>query len=144
MIAGVVITPLRVFEDQLGAVKKMIAADSPAFVGFGEIYFSTIQSGKVKAWRRHKQMVSNLAVPAGSVRIVLFDAETQEIQQVILGDQNYALLTIPPAVWSGFQGLGQGVSLIANCASMAHDLDETERRVSGDTLFPYSWPEPHS
>ena len=141
MIDGVVITPLQVFEDQLGAVKKMITADSPSFAGFGEIYFSSIQPGKIKAWRKHKHMVSNLAVPTGNVRVVLFDAETRKTQEVILGDQNYALLTIPSAVWSGFQGLGHRDSLIVNCASMAHDPNESERRNADDPLFPYSWPD---
>ena len=139
MIDGVIITPLKVVEAHTGQVMHMLRSDSPVFAGFGEVYFSTIHPGSVKAWRRHNKMVANLAVPVGRVRIILFDQTANEAQEVILGKENYALLTVPPRIWSGFQGLGGDTSVIANCASIPHDPEEIERRSPDDPAIPYQW-----
>ena len=37
--------------DERGSVMHMMRADSPWFSRFGEIYFSTVKSKVVKAWR---------------------------------------------------------------------------------------------
>ncbi|MGE0041814.1 MAG: dTDP-4-dehydrorhamnose 3,5-epimerase family protein [Vicinamibacterales bacterium] len=131
-IEGVTIRPLRRIDDARGAVLHMLRADDPWFAGFGEIYFSAVHAGAVKAWRRHRRLTSNVAVPAGSVRLVLVDGRAGSPDagrrlEVVLGEDAYALVTIPPGVWAGWEGLGPGTALVANCATGPHDPAEVER-----------------
>ena len=63
MIEGVIVTPLRQILDERGKIMHMMRRDSPVSESFGEIYFSCIHPGAIKAWHVHKQMTLNYAVP---------------------------------------------------------------------------------
>lgn len=145
MIHGVQLIPLHQIGDERGKVMHMLRADAPHFQGFGEVYFSQVNPGAVRAWTRHKVMVRNYAVPSGRVRVVLYDERADSptrsaIQVVHLGpDGEYALLIIPPMVWSGTKGVGNSPSLVTNCATLPHDPDEIERRAWSDPSIPYDW-----
>lgn len=143
-IDGVKATPLRRIPDERGAVLHMLREDSPAFERFGEIYFSLVYPGVVKGWHIHKRMTLNYAVPVGMVKLVCYDDREGSptrgaIQELHLGELNYALVTIPPLVWNGFKGEGASPALVANCATIPHDPDEIDRLdpFSGD--IPYDW-----
>ncbi len=144
MIHGVKITPLKQFSDENGKVMHMLRADQSHFEGFGEIYFSTVKPNAIKAWRRHNKMTVNLAVPVGRILLVLYDdrngsSTKGNVQEISLGGDDYALVTIPPLIWNGFMGIGSEEALIANCATLPHDPDEVERCMPVDASIPYSW-----
>lgn len=144
MIEGVKITPLKQIPDERGKVMHMLRSDSEAFQSFGEIYFSCVYQHKIKAWHFHKKMTLNYAVPHGRIKLVLFDdrigsPSLGEIQEIVFGPENYCLVTVPPRIWNGFIGLGGGVSLVANCATIPHDPDEILRLDPFDKKIPYSW-----
>ena len=130
--------PLRQFPDQRGAVIHMLRATDPHFEAFGEIYFSTIREGVVKAWHMHRSKTVNLAVPIGEVAVVLWkqDAEPKEF---MLGREAYGLLTIRPGVWYGFRGIGAGESLIANCATEPFDPAEGDDLPPDTDHIHYRW-----
>ena len=143
-IAGVVIRPLQIISDDRGAVLHMLRADAPHFARFGEIYFSVVNPGAVRAWRRHRTTVANIAVPAGKVRVVLYDdrvdsATRGAVVAVETGRDAYSLITIPAGIWSGFLGLGSEPSVVANCATAPHDPAEIDRRPDDDPAIPYIW-----
>ena len=73
MIEGVVSHKLRQFIDDRGRTMHMLRRDDPHFRGFGEIYFSGVQHGKVKGWYWHREKTLNYAVPTGMVRVVIYD-----------------------------------------------------------------------
>jgi len=144
MIEGVFVKKLQKIEDGRGKIMHMMRCDSPFFTTFGEIYFSTVNNGIVKAWRKHLKMTQYFAVPVGKVKLVIFDDRQKSSTKGILcelelGEDNYALVKIPPLVWYGFQGLSNSPSLIANCADMPHDPNEIERVDPSDTAIPYTW-----
>jgi dTDP-4-dehydrorhamnose 3,5-epimerase len=143
-IDGVQITPLRRIADERGAIFHMLREDSPAFERFGEIYFSAVYPGVVKGWHIHKRMTLNYAVPVGMIKLVLYDDRASSptegaVQELHLGELNYALVTIPPLVWNGFKGEGDGMALVANCASIPHDPDEIDRCDPLENDIPYDW-----
>ena len=72
-IDGVKVTPLRRIADERGAVFHMLREDSDVFERFGEIYFSMVYPGVVKAWHIHRRMTLNYAVPVGMVKLVCYD-----------------------------------------------------------------------
>jgi dTDP-4-dehydrorhamnose 3,5-epimerase len=146
VIEGVNFTPLRTISDDRGSVMHMLRVDSAQFEGFGEIYFSVVRAGAVKAWKRHRLMVQNLAVPVGSIHLVIYDdrpgsVSRGKVQEIVTGAalEQYGLVRIPPMVWYGFAGLGCGDALIANCASLPHDPAEVERLPERSDAIPYSW-----
>ncbi|MBF0320192.1 MAG: dTDP-4-dehydrorhamnose 3,5-epimerase family protein [Nitrospirae bacterium] len=144
MIEGVAVSPLRQIEDARGKVMHMLRRDSPLFERFGEIYFSVVNPGAVKAWKLHKKMTLTLAVPFGRVRLVLYDeragsATFGAIDEFIMGDGNYCLVKVPPLLWSGFMGISDGISILANCATEMHDPAEAFQLDPNDTRIPYRW-----
>ena len=63
-IDGVLVTPLARIADERGTILHMLRADDPHFIGFGEIYFSTVHPGAIKGWHIHREMTLNYAVPS--------------------------------------------------------------------------------
>jgi dTDP-4-dehydrorhamnose 3,5-epimerase len=144
MIDGVIINSLKQILDERGKVMHMLRDDSEGFVGFGEIYFSCAYPGAIKGWHIHKKMTLNYAVPQGAIKFVLYDDRSEsptkgEVQEIFLGSDNYCLVTVPPMIWTGFKGIGTATALVANCASIAHDPDEIDRRDPFDPDIPYDW-----
>ena len=144
MIEGVMITPLRQIFDERGKVMHMLREDSPVFSRFGEIYFSCTYPGAIKAWHLHKEMTLNYAAIYGAIKCVLFDnrpsSKTWEcVEEYFLSPENYFLLTVPPLIWNGWKGIGDKISIVANCATMSHDPEEIERLDPFDPSVPYDW-----
>lgn len=143
-IQGVIITDLKVINDKEGAVLHMLRCDDPVFCKFGEIYFSKIFPGAVKAWKLHKKMTLNLAVPVGKVKLVLYDNRIRSktkgiIKEIILSEENYKLITVPPLIWFGFKALGKETAFLADCATMPYDSAEIERLDLFSDKIPYQW-----
>ena len=144
MIEGVKITPLKQIFDERGKIMHMIRADSEVFTQFGEIYFSCINTGAIKAWHLHKQMTLNYAAIYGEIKFVLYDDRPSSktkgcIDEYFLSPENYCLITVPPMVWNGFKGIGTKDSIVANCATIPHDPLEIERKSAFDNSIPYDW-----
>lgn len=143
-IEGVEVTPLRRIADERGAVFHMLREDSPVFERFGEIYFSMVYPGVVKGWHIHKRMTLNYAVPVGMVKLVCYDDREDSptrgaVQELHVGELNYALVTIPPLVWNGFKGEGSEPALVANCATIPHDPEEIDRVDPIENDISYDW-----
>ncbi|PIW30992.1 MAG: dTDP-4-dehydrorhamnose 3,5-epimerase [Rhodospirillales bacterium CG15_BIG_FIL_POST_REV_8_21_14_020_66_15] len=147
-IHGVVVTPLSIIRDGRGAVMHMLRADAPHFTAFGEIYFTTVDPGAVKAWKRHREMTLNLCCVVGTVRLALFDdrdgsATRGAVQEIVLSPDvvaAYCLVTVPPGIWTGFACAGDTPALMANCASLPHDPTEADGLPAETGRIPYHWP----
>ena len=130
MIKDIVVTHLDVIDTPSGNVMHGMKETSAGYAGFGEAYFSQVDKGAIKAWKRHKKMTLNLVVPVGKIKFVLFDdreVSNTQFQEVIISKDNYCRLTLPPMVWIGFQGLSNGRSMLLNIANIEHDLSEVDR-----------------
>ncbi len=147
MIEGVILKPLRQIKDDRGKVMHMLRADDPMFTEFGEIYFSQVLPGVIKAWKLHTKITQNYAVVSGNIRVVIYDSREDspskgQTDEYEIGQDNYALLRIPKGVWSGFIGLGDTPSLIANCTDLPHDPGEIIKREPTDSSVPFEWDKP--
>lgn len=144
MIEGVRFAPLKCIPDERGAIYHMLKTTDPHFEKFGEIYFSAVNPGAIKAWHIHKQMTLNYAVIVGRIKMVLFDDRDGSptkgvLQELFLGPENYALVTVPPLVWNGFKGIDAGRSIVANCSTIPHDPEEISRLDPFSPKIPYDW-----
>jgi dTDP-4-dehydrorhamnose 3,5-epimerase len=143
-IAGVQIVPLRRIPDERGTIYHMLRSSDPHFVQFGEIYFSTVYRGVVKGWHRHRLITLNYACIFGRIKLVLFDEREGspthgQLAEIFLGPDNYALVVIPPDVWSGFKGMSDPFAMVANCCTHPHDPSVSTRVDPFDNHIPYDW-----
>ncbi len=141
-IQGVVITPLSIVPGEDGQVMHMLRSDAAHFRRFGEIYFSCIYPRVVKGWKLHSASWSNMAVPTGRIKFVLHDTREASptkgaFQEILLGDNRYALLTIPPGVAYAWKNLLPTVALVANCATEAWSPNEAKNIPIKDIA--YEW-----
>ena len=132
----IILTPLKRITVFGGDVLHAMKKTDPGFTGFGESYFSQVEKGVIKAWKKHLRMTLNLIVPIGSVRFVFMDNDGLFREEVI-GDKNYARLTVPPGIWFGFQGKYEKTSLVLNIANIEHSPEEVERKEINQ--IKYNW-----
>src|SRR5579862_8008720 len=144
MIHGVLVHPLKQIPDERGKVMHMLRADDPHFENFGEIYFSMVYPGVIKAWHLHQRMTINYAVITGTIKLVLFDDRADSptrgaLEELYVGESNYALVRGPLGIWNGFKGVGIIPAIVANCETIPHDPDEIVRLDPFDKKIPYDW-----
>ncbi len=142
-IVDVIVTPLRIIPGESGEVMHALKQPEESFQGFGEAYFSTVNNGSVKGWKRHQRMILNLVVPLGTIRFVLYDGRPgsksfQSFQELTLSRENYQRLTVPPGIWMAFQGIGDGENMLLNIASIPHDPAEADNLPIHNDQIPYN------
>jgi dTDP-4-dehydrorhamnose 3,5-epimerase len=130
MISELILTPLKIINLDAGDILHIMKYSASGFKGFGEAYFSTVNHGQVKAWKKHNKMTVNLVVPIGQIGIAVHDLRENsctngEFFSISLSLNNYQRLTIPPRVWFGFKGLSEQNYLL-NIASIEHDPSEID------------------
>ena len=131
-ISGVNIIEKKQITDDRGKIKHMLRNDDKNFTKFGEIYFSSVNPNKIKAWHLHKSMTLNYVVVSGSIKLVLFDDRKDSrtkgtLDEIILSDENYFLVSIPPLIWNGFCSANKDSAILANCSDIPHDKEEIIR-----------------
>jgi len=138
-IEGVVLTPLRIIDTHGGDVLHGMKKGDPGYSGFGEAYFSSIEKGVIKAWKRHWQMTLNLIVPIGAIRFAIYDdrpgsSSNGDLWFISLSRECYFRLTVPPMVWLGFKGLDERDSILLNIANITHDPTEVDKKGISEIL----------
>lgn len=123
---------------------KALTAEEDDFLGLGEAYFSRVDPGCVRAWKKHNEMTVNVVVPVGHVRFVVVEELPDSAASGSASFQHFDLgpafvhgrLTIDPGTWFGFMGGSDG-GLVLNLANIVHRPDEAEGRELSD--FDYDW-----
>jgi dTDP-4-dehydrorhamnose 3,5-epimerase len=141
-IVDVLVTPLRIIRGDSGDVMHAMKESEKTFNGFGEAYFSTIRTGAVKGWKKHRRMILNLVVPVGAIKFVLYDDRPDSksykiFQEITLSPENYQRLTVPPGIWMAFNGIGTNENLLLNIASIPHDPMEADNLPVQNDLISY-------
>lgn len=144
MISGVEVIPLQRIPDERGTVMHMLRRTDPHFLGFGEIYFSTIYRGVVKGWHLHEEMTLNYACVEGRIKLVVYDdrggSPTRgNLDEIFLGPDAYSLAVVPPGVWNGFKGMSDPYAIVANAATHPHDPTRSRRLDPFENDIPYDW-----
>jgi dTDP-4-dehydrorhamnose 3,5-epimerase len=143
-IEGVTVVPLGRIPDERGTILHMLRSTDEHFIGFGEIYFSTIYRGVVKGWHKHREMTLNYACIFGRIKLVLYDdratSPTQGVlREIFLGPENHSLVIIGPEIWTGFKGLNDPFAIVANCCTHPHEPERTTRLDPHENDIPYDW-----
>ena len=132
------VTPLQRISTPGGDVIHAMKRTDPGYFGCGEVYFSWVEAGVVKAWKCHRCMSLNLVAPLGCIRFVFHqEGSVPAFRVEVIGEDRYARLTVPPGFWFGFQGLGEPRSLLMNVADLPHDPEEVLRKSVEE--IQYNW-----
>mgnify|MGYP000299710824 FL=1 len=115
MMEGVTVHPLKHIVVPKGDIYHALKSTDEGYVGFGEAYFSQIEHGAAKGWKRHNCMTLNLVVPVGAVKFVIYDdregSPTRgQFEEIILSPEScYQRLTVAPRTTRmAFYGRGGG------------------------------------
>jgi dTDP-4-dehydrorhamnose 3,5-epimerase len=84
---------------------------------------------------------AELVVPSGEVRFVVRDDRGAAEAFHLTPDraEAYGRLTVPPGLWMAFGGVGEGLNLLLNLASIEHDPTEADSRPLD--AMPWTWAE---
>ena len=120
---GVILTPLKKIYNQEGDIFHAMKKNDDGFDGFGEAYFSTINKGSVKGWKKHTKMTLNIIVPVGTIKFAVFNEINGEFFSAVLSKENYQRLTVKSGYWLAFKGVDEN-NILLNLASLEHDPEE--------------------
>tara|TARA_Y100000588_G_C13595034_1_gene644543 strand:+ start:143 stop:571 length:429 start_codon:yes stop_codon:yes gene_type:complete len=142
MIDDVLITREKRILHPQGDILHALKRTSPGFLRFGEAYFSIVNPGVTKGWKRHRRATLNLVVPVGEVRFVVYDdrpltTTRGQFMEITLAETDYKRLTVPPMLWVAFQGVNDSLNLILNIADEEHEANEYDKAEL--STFSYSW-----
>lgn len=141
IISGVILTPLKNIYNPAGNIYHCLKKTDAGFVDFGEAYFSTINTGVIKGWKKHLEATLNIVVPRGQIRFVLYDDREDSETKGVFNDftlslDNFNRLTVPPNVWMAFQGVG-GDNILLDITDLEHSPGEGVR-VDLESIV-YNW-----
>ena len=130
MLDGVSLTPLKKIPNEKGDIFHALKSTDETFISFGEAYFSNVNYGVIKGWKKHTRMALNLIVPVGQIKFVLYDDREfsttfKQFWVVEIGEANYQRLSVPPGMFMSFQGIGLHRNMLLNIASIPHDPTES-------------------
>jgi len=129
-IDGVILSPLKRIFHPKGDIYHAMKKSDVGFSEFGEAYFSTVNPGETKGWKKHLKMTMNLVVPFGAIEFVILDDRSNSSTfgarySVALSAENYQRLTVPSDVWVAFKGLGAEKNILLNLANIEHVQSES-------------------
>ncbi|MDC3170808.1 dTDP-4-dehydrorhamnose 3,5-epimerase [Prochlorococcus sp. AH-716-E13] len=123
----ITLTPIEKIKVEGGDLIKNIKVGDNGYKNFQETYYSFINLGKKKGWKKHLKMTLNLTCPMGEVNFV-FSEDLKYFEKIILSKDNLFRITVSPGIWFAFEGLYRPYSIINNVADMIHDPKEIERK----------------
>lgn len=134
MIDGVSLHPLKQIALPKGDLWHAFKATDEGFTGFGEAYFTQVNCGETKGWKRHNRYTLNLVVLQGTIRFVIYDdrkgsATNGTFEEITLSPKNnYQRLTIAPGLWMAFHGEDNGVNMLMDLIPEVHDAQESDKK----------------
>ena len=133
-----IISPLERIKRKDGYILKLINKKNKNYNGFGEVYFSKVNYLKIRAWKLHKQMYSNLFVVKGRFLFaVQKDIKSSTFFRVIIDEKDYKSIFIQPNIWFGFQGLSKKENLLMNLSNIIHN--DKESQTISSKKFEFRW-----
>ena len=144
VIDGVEIHNLKTNPDERGYFREVIRVTDPFFAeGFAQLSHSYMHLGVAKAWHIHKTQVDWWYVPAGALKVRLYDARpgsgTESIHmEIFLGEPYDAhVVKIPPGVAHGCRALA--ATHLLYVTSRTYDPAEEGRIAHDDPTIGVDW-----
>ncbi len=131
---GVILTPLKKIYNHSGDIFHGMKTTDKGYHGFGEAYFSCVNKGAIKGWKKHNRITLNLVVIIGEIQFVIFNGKNYF--EAKLSMDNYQRLTVEAGLWIAFKGFSKK-NILLNLANIEHDPNECD--VTNLDSFDYNW-----
>ncbi len=144
MIKGTILRPLKRHVDERGYLLEILRSDwADVYPGFAMSYVSLSYPGVIRAWHRHPRTKQRdtFAVLQGMAKVVIYDPDTDEINEHFIGEDNPVLLSYDGSKWHGFKAIGNKPCLLINYPDKLYDYQNPdEERIPYDSdKVPYDW-----
>ncbi len=155
MINGVVIKPLKVYQDKveagerigkLGFLMEVLRNDEGLLRKFGQTTFTLTYPGSIKGFHWHKKQDDLWFMATGKAKVVLHDLRDGsvtkgETQVLYAGKDDYKLIVIPAGVAHGYQVLADEPVLLFYHTTESYDpKNPDEHRIAwNDPTIGFDW-----
>lgn len=145
MIVGVEIKEIIAHKDKRGFFCEIIRCSEKIFKNnFGQLSFSLVNPGVVKAWHLHKKQTDWMCTLVGDMKLVLYDSRKnsktyQNLMEILMGESNgLKVIKIPPGVAHGYKVIN-GPMRILYLTSREYDPGDELRIPPDDPEIGYDW-----
>lgn len=149
MIAGVAFKPLIRHVDERGFFQELIRHTDDFFKeGFGQLSYSLVNQGVIKAWHLHGTQTQWNFIAKGVAKIALHDCRMNsstygETMEFVSGDDFQPVVyKFPPQVAHGYKCLVGPMSVLY-ITSGIYDLSDEQRIPHDDSSIGYNWIKGH-
>jgi dTDP-4-dehydrorhamnose 3,5-epimerase len=145
MIDGVAIKSIVTHPDERGFFREIIRCTDDFFSeGFGQLSYSHMVDGVVKAWHIHKTQIDWWYLLRGVAKVALFDLRPKSNTYRQLNefdmdeDTHNIILKVPAGVAHGLKIL-KGPADLVYVTSTVYNKDEEGRIAYDDAMIGYDW-----
>ena len=144
-LKGVKTYQLKIIPDERGFFAEAIRKDwkellEDEWVTQANISYS--YPGIIRAWHRHlRGQIDHFLVLKGSMKICVYDDESQELDEILSTDQNLQIVRVPGHYWHGFKVIGNEAAFLLYFTTKLYDYkspDEQRRPWNDKTIIPKS------
>lgn len=133
-------------EDDRGFLIELLTTRDRLIEPIVHVYQVYARPRSLRAWIYHKEQSDRLCFTNGHFKLVLCDIREdsptyRRVNELVVGDDNRVLVTIPPLVVHGVQNLGTATSSFVNMPTRPyHHADPDKYRLPADApLLGYSF-----
>lgn len=144
MLKGVIIKPLKRFNDERGSFTEVMREDWKDLPEehLVQTNLSTSYPGIIKAWHRHTRgQTDYMIVLQGSLKICIYDEETRELNEVVSTGLDLQIVRVPGHYWHGFKVVGNDTAVLLYFTTKLYDHknpDEERKAWNDPTIAPQS------
>ena len=135
MMKGINVVPLKQISLDKGDVWHGLKNSDEGFNGFGEVYFSNVNPGEMKGWKKHTEYTLNLIVLKGEIEFVFFDDRVESdtfnnFYSITASEkrENYKRITVKPGIWMAFRCKSDERSLLMDIIDSPHNDQEAMKK----------------
>ena len=106
----------------------------------GQINYSVVYPGVVKAWHRHQGQTDFWLCLHGHLKVGVFHEDAGRLWQIVVGEKRPGVLIVPPPLWHGLATVGPDSAGLLYYVTQQYDpTSPDEDRRPFDSVEGFSW-----
>ena len=106
----------------------------------GQINYSVMYPGVIKAWHRHKRQTDFWMCLHGHIKVGVHDEETGRTWLAVVGEKRPGILIVPPPLWHGASTVGDAPAGLLYYVTHAYNPESPdEDRRAYDSIKGFPW-----
>lgn len=118
---NITIKKLNIKKDKRGWLAEIVRPEDVGNAGFGQILVTTASMGEIKGNHYHKRKTEWYCVIQGKAILTVIDNKTKKQKELLMRDDDMALVKIPPYYFHAIKNIGQKKMYLMVYVSEAFD-----------------------